>query len=634
MKNTILLFCALISTHLYFGQAQIFFSEDFSGGLGQFTSTDVDADGYEWDAYDYGDGQGNVATSASWSGAPLTPDNWLISSAIDLTAATGTIYLEWKVYSQDQSWADEYYSVYVGTTGTVAGLTGSATSFSETVGTSSGYMDRFLDVSAFAGQTIYIGARHHNVSDMFRINMDDFIVREVFPLDIAMKAITMESITAVTVGSPMTITGTVKNVGYNTITSFDLIWDDGSGTNTETISATIAPYESYNFTHGTNLNVASAVEYDLNIYTDLASDGDRFNDSLSKTAYGIAFTPNKYVVIEEGTGTWCGWCPRGAVAMEDLSNDPSRSNFIGIAVHNSDPMTVAAYDAGANFGGYPSMNVNRKLLDEGVSTLAMESLYDQEVVIPTLADVDVTGTYAIDWTGAGAISIDVTATFATQLTTEFRLAAVLVENDVTGTTSGYNQTNYYNGGSYGPLSGAGISDWTTAGDPVPASQMVYEHVGRVLYGGYDGASGSVTVPTTASTTQSANFTGAVGSYDPTNLVVIGMLINSATGEIVNSNKSALVDVSTSVDENDVVQLFNLYPNPVNEYMVANFTLTDNIVPIITIVNSLGQQVKNLSYNTKEGANSIRINTSELSSGIYFFNLVSNNGTSSKRFIVE
>jgi hypothetical protein len=98
------------------------------------------------------------------------------------------------------------------------------------------------------------------------------------------------------------------------------------------------------------------------------------------------------------------------------------------------------------------------------------------------------------------------------------------------------------------------------------------------------------------------------------------------GLIANNSVSSLDEIA--------VEGVAIYPNPVNEYMVANFTLNENITPVITIVNSLGQQVKNLSYNTKEGANSIRINTSELSSGIYFFNLVSNNGTSSKRFIVE
>ena len=126
----------------------------------------------------------------------------------------------------------------------------------------------------------------------------------------------------------------------------------------------------------------------------------------------------------------------------------------------------------------------------------------------------------------------------------------------------------------------------------------------------------------------------LSAYDGASDVVIRFRGTSAWGNNLYVD-DINVSQATSVIENEQEDLeIAIMPNPANEYMVANFTLTDNIVPIITIVNSLGQQVKNLSYNTKEGANSIRINTSELSSGIYFFNLVSNNGTSSKRFIVE
>jgi len=126
----------------------------------------------------------------------------------------------------------------------------------------------------------------------------------------------------------------------------------------------------------------------------------------------------------------------------------------------------------------------------------------------------------------------------------------------------------------------------------------------------------------------------LSAYDGASDVVIRFRGTSAWGNNLYVD-DINVSQATSVIENEQEDLeIAIMPNPANEYMVANFTLTDNIVPIITIVNSLGQQVKNLSYNTKEGANSIRINTSELSSGIYFFNLVSNDGTSSKRFIVE
>ena len=128
MKKVLL--SALITCFTFGIYAQTYFSEDFTAGIGQFTSTDSDGDGNEWMAYDFGDGQGNVATSASWdaTAGPLTPDNWLISSAIDLSSASGNIGLEWLVMAQDQAWADENYTVYVASSNTPAALSASSTS--------------------------------------------------------------------------------------------------------------------------------------------------------------------------------------------------------------------------------------------------------------------------------------------------------------------------------------------------------------------------------------------------------------------------------------------------------------------------------------------------------------------------
>ena len=116
--------------------AQTYFTEDFSGGIGQFTTVDDDGDTQEWAIFDDAANfaaQGNVMTSASWNSSPLTPDNWLISSAIDLTSASGVVNLEWMVRAQDQSWVSENYDVYVGTANTPASLIASGSVFNETL---------------------------------------------------------------------------------------------------------------------------------------------------------------------------------------------------------------------------------------------------------------------------------------------------------------------------------------------------------------------------------------------------------------------------------------------------------------------------------------------------------------------
>lgn len=85
------------------------------------------------------------------------------------------------------------------------------------------------------------------------------------------------------------------------------------------------------------------------------TDGDANDDSKTITFTPIVAGSDKLVIGEEATGTWCQWCPRGAVALRNM--DAKYNGFFqGIAVHNGDPMTVPSYDSGigTKISGYPS----------------------------------------------------------------------------------------------------------------------------------------------------------------------------------------------------------------------------------------------------------------------------------------
>lgn len=68
------------------------------------------------------------------------------------------------------------------------------------------------------------------------------------------------------------------------------------------------------------------------------------------------------VVIEEATGTGCGYCPAGYVAMEQM-REKHKEDYIGIAVHNysGDPMFCSSYEPWINnyITGYPNATINR-----------------------------------------------------------------------------------------------------------------------------------------------------------------------------------------------------------------------------------------------------------------------------------
>ena len=66
------------------------------------------------------------------------------------------------------------------------------------------------------------------------------------------------------------------------------------------------------------------------------------------------------MVVEEGTGAWCGWCVKGIVGLRYM-NATYPDQFIGIAVHNGDMYTVNNYKTwlAKYFDGYPNCLANR-----------------------------------------------------------------------------------------------------------------------------------------------------------------------------------------------------------------------------------------------------------------------------------
>lgn len=66
-------------------------------------------------------------------------------------------------------------------------------------------------------------------------------------------------------------------------------------------------------------------------------------------------------VLEEYTGTWCGYCPRGLVGLEVMTRlYPDK--FIGLSYHNSDPMCITknSADYPSAISGYPDAFIDRK----------------------------------------------------------------------------------------------------------------------------------------------------------------------------------------------------------------------------------------------------------------------------------
>ena len=148
--------------------------EDATAGYAPFTIEDQDGDGYNWTYYNNTglttgrmtahEGEGLIA-SASYdndSGTALFPNNWLISPEVTLGGS-----LKFWAAGQDASYAAEKFGVYVtvdGTNYTQVGADKTATGE---------YVEYEYDLTPYAGQTGKFAIVHHNVTDMFFLNVDD-----------------------------------------------------------------------------------------------------------------------------------------------------------------------------------------------------------------------------------------------------------------------------------------------------------------------------------------------------------------------------------------------------------------------------------------------------------------------------
>ena len=149
------------------------YSEDFSTGLNCWQVVDNDGDGNNWDYMNVG-----LDAMLSWSydylggtGADLTPDNWLISPAIQVPE-TGSYYAIWYDFNLDGAYPDQY-TVYLANSNSISALTagelGDITP--DTVPT-----QRNIDLASHAGEVVYIAFRHWNSDANFGLGIAYFNV--------------------------------------------------------------------------------------------------------------------------------------------------------------------------------------------------------------------------------------------------------------------------------------------------------------------------------------------------------------------------------------------------------------------------------------------------------------------------
>ncbi len=340
-------------------------------------------------------------------------------------------------------------------------------------------------------------------------------------------------------------------------------------------------------------------------------DDDPTDDIITTQITAIIPAVGKLVIGEEATGTWCGWCPRGAVALNWMDHD-YKGYWQGIAVHNGDDMADFDYDNGIAplISGYPSGLVDR---GSEINPADFKQDFLQRIAIPPSGII----TNGAELNG-NTLKVSLTVDFQTAVSGNYKLACIIVEDSVTGTGPDYYQANSYSGGGAGPLVDVDGTDWANLPSNVPASSMIYRHVGRSISPSFTGGPLSATSYNSGDTETICYEFTLDPSWDQSQIHIVGMLLNhqnridnassQSIDEAVFTGYSDCGGPASTATELNGPDRINIYPNPAtNNIYISN--LIENATLKIYDINGklvLENKVSNKEY----------VNISNLSKGMY------------------
>lgn len=358
---------------------------------------------------------------------------------------------------------------------------------------------------------------------------------------------------------------------------------------------------------------------------------------LAMTMAGGALAQNtvttgsvKHVLIEEGTGAWCGYCTDGAWRLDQiLANNP---NAIGVSIHDGDAMSTLEGDTlmGAYGPNYPNGAVDR--VPHSTGDVFMNRGYWASRTTAQLAvapNFEVTLHHGYNNT-TKALQITVKAKALTAQTGKFLVNAYIVEDSVSGVGQGYNQQNYDNATPGHHYEGAGH----------PIIGFQHMQVVRKMLGGAWGSTGVITMNPAANASFSKGYEYTLPpTANYTRYKIVAFVQKDTTSlshKFIMNAVEAKVTIGTLsvIDEvNDNMSNLSVYPNPATDNVFITGTLSEPSDVHISIINAMGQVVAEKAYAKMNGAFNASVPVDALNSGMYYITVTANGIKKTERLVI-
>jgi N-acetylneuraminic acid mutarotase len=437
------------------------------------------------------------------------------------------------------------------------------------------------------------------------------------------------------------LTFSAENLGIATLTVNIATNDNNKGwLSTTTPSISVNPLESEYFSLSVNSGSLAPGLYKGTV--DLTTN----DPNHSKISFEVALyvlpdniKPQKTkVVLEEGTGDWCGYCPQGHEVAQGIK-DQYGDDFLILNYHggsSTEPYMVPAGQRLINdlkIQGYPNAAIQRwyfpgetyQMTNRGSWPTYVDDVFNETPVAPIAISLL---EYSFDKsTGKVHAKVQFERSFATYVdaSSTVRLTTVVSEDHFIAPQEDYRTPSPY-----------WINDYEH-NDIV--RQILPNEFGTTMDFGQGTITDGVIAPGDKATLN-VDFTisDSISDVNNCNITFIGNVIvgSSTFGSILQAQQFPLVGTSAVKTSNGAKTLsLGNYPNPALSSTKIIYSLTDRSPVTLAVFDVMGREVARLVSGEMQDAGSYEadLNVTKLPSGSYTYKLTAGEQTMSRTLTV-
>ena len=366
-------------------------------------------------------------------------------------------------------------------------------------------------------------------------------------------------------GEPIYIEGRIYNHGTNAISSYSYTYEINGVTQTGNLKSSIrADHWGRSSRVGLTLDpIDDAGTYPLTVTVTGITGNENMDAAPTRTGmvHIMDFVPVHRALVEEYTGTWCGWCTRGLVAMKKLA-ETYGDDFIGVAFHNGDPMETTT-DYPSPVQGFPSAFIERyydvdPYYGYESNGFGIKDVIDYVMSQLAVADINVKAEWVDEY--KSELKATVETNFVMDANgSDYGIELMLIEDDMYGPAgTDWDQHNYYAsmGDQYG--------NDPDLGPLCLLPDLIEEyHFNDVFVAGSGPVEGSLPESIVANVPNSFEYSFFVNyilntSYQPIiqdkdKLHVVAIVVDKATGRVLNAAKGHVGNTAVNeISDNDKI----------------------------------------------------------------------------------